>query len=64
MNVLVMPINLVCDGSSVQHEESKDVGLVIGKDSLNEELRDRQKQASRFITLSAKLILRQGDRGD
>ena len=29
---------------------------MVGKDSLNEELRDRQKQASRFITLSAKLI--------
>ncbi len=32
------------------------MGIMIGKDSLNEELRDRQKQASRFITLSAKLI--------
>ena len=32
------------------------MGMLVGKDSLNEELRDRQKQASRFITLSAKLI--------
>ncbi len=41
--------------AAAQLEDSKDAGI-LGKDSLNEELQDRQKQASRFITLAAKLI--------
>ena len=39
-----------------EEEEAKEGEEMPGKDGLNEELKERQKQASNFITVAAKLI--------